>query len=535
MTGSQTFTSIFTNIDSRFGQYIIDRWQRHYEWSKVQWTNLFETISKIELTTDKKPSKWIGNFICFYPNGQDCSGDAVVVDGQQRLTTITVIMSVIRDLSKLVSSDDNTLSKKIERLLVDRDLHPYIVYKNDPTTNTVYASIVTDKFSGLSENYKSNIFYHAYKFYENSLKNYTYQDLENFYEKLLCLHVNINICDSEKEAKETYQDVNGKNKPVSENDKIKAHICDIIDSSGIDQNKKDEYNVRINDISKTLNTGMGKSFYCRYLYFKEGVWYRKGKISEHIIKYLNNIECINEIFELYSYENTYSAYNDFSHPALVVLYNDLKKYNIPLNKQSIILNTFISAIIRSTIAGQGTIHEEAFCGVVKKINDYIELPANKLIEKIKLDLISSKQLNKNEISIISDDVFIEKIKEFNLYNARHDMAKYILWKLNYYYEDMSNSKEHISIENPSIDHIDPQVNNSIYKNLLGNLTILSQPANSSKNKNDVSNHNSLLKFKNSSLKINKALWENYDLTNGWNDDDILNRTHELANILIKIF
>ena len=167
--------------------------------------------------------------------------------------------------------------------------------------------------------------------------------------------------------------------------------------------------------------------------------------------------------------------------------------------------------------------------------EYIELPNDKLAEKIKLDLISSKQLNKNEISIISDDVFIQKLKEFNLYNARHDMGKYILWKINYYYEETSNSKEHVTINNPTIDHINPQVNNSIYKNLLGNLTILSQPANSSKNKREVTDDNSAIKIKNSSLKINNELCKNYDLSNGWNDNNIIDRTNELAGILVKIF
>lgn len=531
MEGAIPFWKIWTGMDQCSGQYIIDTWQRHYEWTKIQWMNLFETISKIDLS--KKPKKWIGNFICFYPAGQNNQGDALIVDGQQRLTTITIIMSVIRDLAKDLAKVENyDLASRINRNLLDRDNHNYIVYKNDPKTNIVYESIITGNVGTIQEENKSNVFYHAYKFYTNLLKTYTYAELQDFYNKINCLYININECESLEEARETYQDVNGKNKPVSENDKIKAHICDIIDFSNLDSNQKNNYNTQINEISKTFSKGIGKSFYCRYLYYKEGVWHPKRKIADQLIKYINNISQITEIFNLYTYEKTY---HEFSHPALLILYNDFKKYNIPLDKQNVILNTFISAIIRSTVVGKGFIHEEAFCGVVNKMLEYIELPNDKFAEKIKLDLISSKQLNKNEISIISDDVFIQKLKEFNLYNARHDMSKYILWKINYYYEEISNSKEHISIDNPTIDHINPQVNNSIYKNLLGNLTILSQPANSSKNKREVTDDNSSIKIKNSSLKINSELCKRYDLSAGWTDNNILDRTDELSKILIKIF
>ena len=91
MIGAEPFSRIFTEIEHCRGQYIIDAWQRHYEWTKIQWMNLFETISKIDLSTN--PRKWMGNFICFYPNGQNNQGNALVVDGQQRLTTITIIIT----------------------------------------------------------------------------------------------------------------------------------------------------------------------------------------------------------------------------------------------------------------------------------------------------------------------------------------------------------------------------------------------------------------------------------------------------------
>ena len=95
-----------------------------------------------------------------------------------------------------------------------------------------------------------------------------------------------------------------------------------------------------------------------------------------------------------------------------------------------------------------------------------------------------------------------------------------------------NIKEESSIKNPTIDHIIPQAKSEQYIHTIGNLTILSKEDNSSKGKKNI--ENSISKINGSSLKINKDLYRDIVDKTQWTDDDIIERTKKLSNIVIKI-
>ena len=95
-----------------------------------------------------------------------------------------------------------------------------------------------------------------------------------------------------------------------------------------------------------------------------------------------------------------------------------------------------------------------------------------------------------------------------------------------------NIKEESSIKNPTIDHIIPQAKSGQYIHTIGNLTILSKEDNSSKGKKNI--ENSISKINGSSLKINKDLYRDIVDKTQWTDDDIIERTKKLSNIVIKI-
>lgn len=89
----QTLERIFTGVSTR---YAVPHYQRDYTWNLDQWVELWNDI-----TTAFKGNKeyFLGSFVLNTENLGD-QGIYEIVDGQQRLSTFTILFSVIRDLAR---------------------------------------------------------------------------------------------------------------------------------------------------------------------------------------------------------------------------------------------------------------------------------------------------------------------------------------------------------------------------------------------------------------------------------------------------
>jgi uncharacterized protein with ParB-like and HNH nuclease domain len=74
----------------RKGQYIIPGYQREYDWTEE---NINEFLNDIKDSNEK--NYFIGHMVC---EGNYNGATFEVIDGQQRITTITIMLSVIRDI-----------------------------------------------------------------------------------------------------------------------------------------------------------------------------------------------------------------------------------------------------------------------------------------------------------------------------------------------------------------------------------------------------------------------------------------------------
>ena len=81
-------SSLF-NIDASV-IYAIPRYQREYTWGKSQWENLFDDILESE------QGYFVGSIICINQSTDALSVQKLeLVDGQQRLTTLSILFSAI--------------------------------------------------------------------------------------------------------------------------------------------------------------------------------------------------------------------------------------------------------------------------------------------------------------------------------------------------------------------------------------------------------------------------------------------------------
>ena len=81
-------------------QYVLPLFQRKYVWDKNQWNSLWNDI--IQLYEDEEmKSHFIGSIVTI-PMTSVPQGVAkyVLIDGQQRLTTIFILLSVLRDRAR---------------------------------------------------------------------------------------------------------------------------------------------------------------------------------------------------------------------------------------------------------------------------------------------------------------------------------------------------------------------------------------------------------------------------------------------------
>lgn len=97
-------------------QYVIPLFQRPYSWDKAQWSLLWDDL--IDLCQNETPrTHFIGSIVTM-PTHSVPEGVAkyLLIDGQQRLTTIFILLILLRD--KIKGEGDVKFADKIEQTML---------------------------------------------------------------------------------------------------------------------------------------------------------------------------------------------------------------------------------------------------------------------------------------------------------------------------------------------------------------------------------------------------------------------------------
>src|ERR1035438_8816531 len=80
-------------------QYIIPLFQRYYSWEKSHWERLRMDIWAL-IENGSKPIHFLGPLVCTQLSRLPGNSPAFqLIDGQQRITTLTILLSAIRDVA----------------------------------------------------------------------------------------------------------------------------------------------------------------------------------------------------------------------------------------------------------------------------------------------------------------------------------------------------------------------------------------------------------------------------------------------------
>ena len=169
MKGSETkLVAFMQGSDKRF---VIPEYQRNYDWKTENCKQLFDDLKKV-IKTQRK-SHFFGSIVSVYnPDGENM--EFQIIDGQQRLTTISLLLLAMYNLIKngIIAAEQGNLADKIYRTyLIDewQDDDTRIKLKPVKNDQTAFGKLFDDETEHVKD---SNVTINYRYFYERIQRQY---------------------------------------------------------------------------------------------------------------------------------------------------------------------------------------------------------------------------------------------------------------------------------------------------------------------------------------------------------------------------
>ena len=528
-------------------QFLIPVYQRFYSWDIDQCKRLWNDI--VEMQRKGKAGHFVGSIVNITEQAMPTGVQKyMIIDGQQRMTTLTLLLLALRDYAIKNPSDTTINARRIDNMLLKNEYESgderYKLLLTE-TDRDILISLVEEK--PISESIRSRLI-ENYNFFANKLADKEIQPAE-VYESIGKLQiVNITLDRAVDDAQAIFESLNSTGKELSESDLIRNYVLMGLEPS--EQTYVYEHLWRPMEqlfIYETQGTVMD-AFFRHYLTMKLSRIPKQGRVYEEFKLYHLNCEfgtirelCqdlleyakyyTNIVFKRNSdtdlkklYEDIIDLRMEVSYPFLLKIHHDCMEGLITSDELKEILRLCISYVLRRAIC---------------------EIPTNsmnKTFATLKNYIRPDDYLNSVKAFFVMQDTYKEfpdndkfegAFENRDIYNMR--ARNYILSRL----ENFDN-KAPIIIENYTIEHIMPQNKNlslewqadlgaewqdvqKKYLHTIGNLTLTAYNS-------EMSDRPFLEKmdmpggFKESALRLNKYVV----LQNKWNQKHIQERANELA-------
>ena len=203
-------------------QFIIPVYQRNYDWSHQQCKQLLDDILSIGTST-KRNAHFIGSIVYVHDDVYSASGirELSIIDGQQRLTTLTLIYLVIYRLAKF-SGNDHLFNRINETYLINKFAADEEKLKLRPTENNDRAL----KYLLRSDNQEE------YSDFSRLIDNFNYfksRILEENYKEVLAgidklMFVEVSLDRDKDDPQRIFESLNSTGLELSQADLIRNYI-----------------------------------------------------------------------------------------------------------------------------------------------------------------------------------------------------------------------------------------------------------------------------------------------------------------------
>ncbi|MDQ3281603.1 MAG: DUF262 domain-containing protein [Acidobacteriota bacterium] len=202
-------------------QYVVPMFQRTYSWDRKEWSVLWEDLADLMGETDPRPH-FIGSIVTM-PARTVPEGVAkyLLIDGQQRLTTILILLSAVRDRAKTM---EGHLAAQIEELLLtNRYQAGNDVYKLLPTQGDrdSFIDIVRGDVTTLRDDSISK----AYQYFERHVRALSSERVEKLREMIVSKLILVSIVlEHDDNPHLIFESLNAKGRPLSQADLIRNYF-----------------------------------------------------------------------------------------------------------------------------------------------------------------------------------------------------------------------------------------------------------------------------------------------------------------------
>ncbi|HEY2409926.1 MAG TPA: DUF4268 domain-containing protein [Polyangiaceae bacterium] len=205
-------------------QFQVPHYQRPYSWDSPQWQTLWRDVLELVDDPEAKPH-FLGSIVTSparsVPEGVE---KRLVIDGQQRLTTLLVLLTVIRDRAR--AGNASKLADRVEDVITNRHEESLEFFKLLPTqaedpldsdreafTRVVSSQAAATSRSGIAA---------AYEWFSKKLRRADAPDLHALHgvvtSKLTLVSI---ILDEKDNPHRIFESLNGKGRPLSQADLIR--------------------------------------------------------------------------------------------------------------------------------------------------------------------------------------------------------------------------------------------------------------------------------------------------------------------------
>lgn len=547
-------------------QFIVPIFQRNYSWQKSQYEQLWFDILRASKFKEKQ-NHFIGSIVYIdmgTPAGRP--QQLLLIDGQQRLTTISILLCAIKDYVQKFNLETKliNLAKIKNQFLynsdeIDEDKYKLLLNVQDKET---YIKLIDNTI--FTVNKPATNIIKCYEFFYERIEDFIkqYGQIDEIYAGIFKLSlVSISLDKDSDNPQMIFESMNSTGKDLSQTDLLRNYL--LMDLTPEKQTRL--YKTYWKPMEELFGEDIYKNDVNKFDYFirdfltlksDTGHICKINNVYENFKRYYldNNCEKFAVLKDLFTYAKYYACidllqenddelklyWQEFKkldshvvYPFLLKLYDDYSRQILIKEDFKKILQVVISYLWRRAICEIPTNSlSKTFATLYQAVDkdDYVN------------SIIKAFVFKSSYKRFPSDYEVREKLQTKDIYHFR--LRKYLLEALENYYH-----KEPIDLNtaNYTIEHIMPQniehnlswqqmlgedwqEVHSLYLHTLGNLTITGYNAEMS-NKSFGEKVNGESGFKHSHLKLNESIAQ----CDVWNKKSIQRRTNILTDIILKIW